>query len=236
MQEYGLPSDEEIDIWMLPRGPHGVERKTITASQRARMLYAIVAVVAEQGYADTTVGDIVRVARLSRKTFYEQFANKESCFIAAYTAVHYGLVRAVIGSQRAGASWDERVRDSVRAYLGFFRDKPEMSMALLVEIHAVGKNAWDCRNWGHDRFARMQRTLYELRRREHPQLPELPNELFWAAIAGIEEMVAMYVRDGRAAELLSLEDKLQFFIRSLYGGNATPADAVSEIHGGAAPS
>jgi AcrR family transcriptional regulator len=42
--------------------------------------------VAERGYAKTTLAHVLRRARVSRETFYEQFANKEDCFLAAYDA------------------------------------------------------------------------------------------------------------------------------------------------------
>ena len=68
----------------LPSGRHGLPRETVAASQRARMIDAMAAVVAEKGYAATTVADVVERAGVSRRTFYEQFADKEACFLAAY--------------------------------------------------------------------------------------------------------------------------------------------------------
>src|SRR6266498_996015 len=57
----------------LPSGRHGLTRETIVASQRGRLLDAMAAAVAEKGYAETTVSDVVDRAGVSRRTFYEQF-------------------------------------------------------------------------------------------------------------------------------------------------------------------
>src|SRR4030088_909985 len=70
----------------LPRGIHGLEREVVLMSQRARLLEGIVRAVSEKGYAATRVLDVTRHARVSRTTFYEQFADKEACFLAAYEA------------------------------------------------------------------------------------------------------------------------------------------------------
>ena len=68
----------------LPRGPHHLNAEQVTASQRARMLDAMAQAVATKGYAETTVADVVRVAGVSRKTFYQQFSNKQDCYRAAF--------------------------------------------------------------------------------------------------------------------------------------------------------
>jgi AcrR family transcriptional regulator len=68
----------------LPRGPHRLSRAQVESHQRERILAAMIAVAGTKGYGSTTIRDITRRARVSRDTFYEQFANKEACFLAAY--------------------------------------------------------------------------------------------------------------------------------------------------------
>ena len=82
----------------LPRGRHHLSREEVTGSQRERMLQAIVELVAESGYAGTTVGGIAARAGVSRTTFYEQFATKEECFQAAYDAVVEQMVEAIVAA------------------------------------------------------------------------------------------------------------------------------------------
>src|SRR2546423_602659 len=103
----------------LPRGPHQLAREVVVASQRGRMIEAMAETVAEKGYAATTVADVVARAGVSRRTFYEHFADREECFLGAYdTAVQlmldHLLAEAAAGE---GLDWRERTRRGLRAYL-----------------------------------------------------------------------------------------------------------------------
>src|SRR3954468_5725512 len=88
------------------------------APQRARLLDAMIDVVAEKGYAAATVADAVRAARVSRGTFYALFASKEACFIEAYrrnVEVLEARIEAAVHEQ--DGDWRARLRAGLRAYL-----------------------------------------------------------------------------------------------------------------------
>ncbi len=68
----------------LPKGPHTLTREQVQASQRQRILDAVLDVVGERGYAAATVADVTTAAGVSRTTFYEQFRNKQDAFLTAY--------------------------------------------------------------------------------------------------------------------------------------------------------
>jgi AcrR family transcriptional regulator len=59
----------------------GVSVDDASSAFRDRLLDGLTASIGERGYRDTTVADIVRHARTSKRTFYEQFASKEECLI-----------------------------------------------------------------------------------------------------------------------------------------------------------
>ena len=67
----------------LPRGRHKLAPDDVRASQRERLVRAMLETVAERGYEATTVPDVVARARVSRNAFYEFFDDKIDCFIAA---------------------------------------------------------------------------------------------------------------------------------------------------------
>lgn len=228
LTHYGSPAIQNLDIWGLPRGKHSIAPGDIARSQRARLLYAMTVAVGEKGYAATTITDVVHIAKLSRTTFYQQFRDKESCMIAAYEAAQFGLVRAVIDSQTPGSGWNERLRASTRAYLRYERDYPEMTRAMLIEINAAGLRAWEHREAGYERFARMQRALYEIRRQEQPGLPELPDEIFIGMTAAIEEMVRSYIRAGKLHRVMELERPMLYMMEALYSGAAQAVKVLKE--------
>src|SRR4051794_15717647 len=94
-------------VRVLPRGRHAAPREVVVESQRTRMLSAMASAVAEKGYSRTAVADVINRAGVSRKTFYEHFANKEECFLAAYDE-GVGLLLAAI---------DEAVREAAPDWL-----------------------------------------------------------------------------------------------------------------------
>jgi len=83
------------EVAQLPRGRHRLSRNDVIASQRERMLVAMAVAVAERGYVRTSVADVIRRARVSRETFYEQFEDKEACFMAAFESAAELTLRAM---------------------------------------------------------------------------------------------------------------------------------------------
>src|SRR5260370_5565213 len=71
----------------LPRGPHARTREEVAANQQARIMSAMIELVGKQGYGPTTVAQVTARAGVSRKAFYEHFANKEECFLATYDTI-----------------------------------------------------------------------------------------------------------------------------------------------------
>ena len=79
----------------LPRRAHDLSRADVSESQRWRLLEAVTEVVAERGYEGASVAHVIAAAGVSRKTFYEHFADKEACFLAAYDVLSSRLLRAL---------------------------------------------------------------------------------------------------------------------------------------------
>lgn len=80
-----IPGPDEISgrpPGPLPRGPHTLGHDAVIASQRRRLLDAMAHSIATSGLSTTSVADVVRLAGVSRKTFYELFANKQDCYRA----------------------------------------------------------------------------------------------------------------------------------------------------------
>src|ERR1700751_2980324 len=69
----------------LPRGRGSLPPDDVARAQRDRIVRAMIAAVAERGYADVRIADVVDRARVSRQSFYAQFADKHECFLAAHT-------------------------------------------------------------------------------------------------------------------------------------------------------
>ena len=122
----------------LPRGRHGLPRELVAENQRERLIAGIIEAVAENGYAETTIADIVGAAGLSRKTYYEIFKNKEDCFDAAYEA-SFGYLRQEIGAvEGTKKEWGLWVRARVERLLELFATEPDLASFFLIAPASVG--------------------------------------------------------------------------------------------------
>ncbi|GAB2769508.1 TetR/AcrR family transcriptional regulator [Amycolatopsis magusensis] len=121
----------------LPSGRHRLSREEVTGAQRARMLRAAADVMAEHGYPGTTVAAIIKRAGVSRETFYQQFPNKQACFIAALEYAIDLLATSVTPAGSGLAQFDRFVGD----YLGILAEHPAVVRLFLIETYAAGPEA-----------------------------------------------------------------------------------------------
>src|SRR6266542_3297298 len=109
--------------------------------QRERMLKAMVAAVADKGYTNVAVADVVQRARVSRATFYEQFVDKADCFVATF----HWCVDHFVDHLRAKNPRDmpplARLRTLIDTYLTQIASDPDGARVCLVEMYAVGPTA-----------------------------------------------------------------------------------------------
>jgi AcrR family transcriptional regulator len=113
--------------------------------QRARILGAIVEVAAERGAANVTVAHIVARAGISRRTFYEQFEDREACLLAALEEA-IGLAKAtVIPAYKSQSKWRERIRVGLVALLAFLDEEPGLGRLCIVEALGAGDAALERR-------------------------------------------------------------------------------------------
>jgi len=201
----------------LPRGVHGLDRDVVLMSQRARLLEAIVRAVAEQGYAATRVQDITRLAGVSRSTFYEQFADKEQCFLAAYRGGAHAHLEQVETAIRRTDGWVGKLREATRAYVEVLAAEPEYARTFLTEVHGAGPLARAARVEVHSRYAELLRRWHDATRAEFGGLPDVPAEVFTAAVAAADEIVAARLREGEAERLLDVTPTLVYLHLALFG-------------------
>ena len=208
----------------LPRGSHGLDRDVVEASQRTRLLEAAGRAVAARGYAGATIDDFVRGAGVSKKTFYEHFADKEDCFLAAYEAAGEELFRRVLEAHRTSEDWMERTRAGIAAYLRWLAAEPALARVFLIEVAAAGPRAAQARERLRDRYAVLMRERQEEARADIPSLPVLPDEVFHAAVAAVDELVVRHIRESSAESLPELEPILLYLQVALLAGPQVAAE------------
>lgn len=124
-----------------------------------RVMVGMVQAVEEKGYAATTIADIARAAKISRRTLYEHFVDKEACFLAAYSMMSDGLISAVVQASRTEGDGFARLNAASIAYLSGLALQPEVARSFLTEINAVGQAGVELRCVVNQRFATMLADL-----------------------------------------------------------------------------
>jgi AcrR family transcriptional regulator len=110
-----------------------VQHEQIVEIQRSRLLAAAVSAVDELGYADTTVADITSRARVSRRTFYELFKNREECLAAVLEDVVALVEGEIAAAGLDGLVWRERVRGGLWVILSFLDREPALARVCVVQ-------------------------------------------------------------------------------------------------------
>src|SRR3954452_21332431 len=135
---------------VLPRGRHALPAHVVRASQRERLLAAMLESVAEHGYAATTVPAVVAAARVSRNAFYALFADKTDCFLALCDELAGELFDELIALR--GDDWRAALRHGMEIYLRFWQDRPGVSPTYFVELPSAGPRALEQRDRQYARF------------------------------------------------------------------------------------
>ena len=154
-------------------------------------------VVAEKGYAAATVADAVRVAKVSRGTFYELFDSKQACLAEAYRLGVEVLDERIGEAVVEAETWDDEIRLGLRAYLRALHDEPRFARVHLLEWDALGPE----REAAIAHFAHRYGKSFEKGGRPVP-----PDDALFVLSAGIDQLVRARLRDGK--DVTDLEDTL----------------------------
>ena len=175
------------------------------------MLAAVAGALAAQGYARLTVDDVLARAGVSRRTFYEQFEDKEACVLAAYEDAER-RVWAVAAAAVKGApdEWPTRVHAALAAVLDFVAAEPDTARLFTLEARAVGPQMAARHGAVLDRAAALLRAGNgkAAARRDRPNVVVLPDSTERTLVGNVVALVGSYVLSGATELLPSLEPQL----------------------------
>ncbi|MBB3748607.1 AcrR family transcriptional regulator [Mycolicibacterium sp. BK634] len=163
---------------------------------RQRLLDGLAASIDERGYRDTTVADIVRCARTSKRTFYSEFATKEECFAELLTANNDELVATIRDAVDPHAPWREQVRQAVVAYVHTIEERPAITLSWIRELPALGENARPTLRRGFGRLATMIVALSSNEGFRTAGLAPISHAAAVILVGGLRELTAQTVEDG----------------------------------------
>jgi len=117
----------------------------VTQIQRSRMLAAAVEAVEEVGYARMTVAQVISRARVSRKTFYDVFADREDCFLAAFEQALTQARQIAQEAYEQESSWRDGTRAALARLLIFMDEEPGLAKLCIVEALGAGERVLERR-------------------------------------------------------------------------------------------
>jgi AcrR family transcriptional regulator len=200
------------EIAALPSGYTGLPRQLVETSQRQRLVHGVTVAVAEKGFHAATIADITDRAGVSKKTFYEHFADKTACFLAAYdhgsTAILAETAEAAAAARAEGLGAVGQLRAGTRAYLAFLAFEAPYARTFCLEMLAAGPEAIARHRACRTAFADSLEGWHAVNRPAHPAWPAPSPLAFEAATGVVYEVGSARVAEGRAAELPALEDEL----------------------------
>lgn len=201
----------------LPRGRHKLLHGAVVEHQRQRLIRAVPVAVRAKGYPATTVEDICAEAGVSRRTFYENFRDKEDCFITSYRQHSQELLAIVGAAASAGADWEERARLGLVALLRFLAEQPDITHVAVIEVMAAGPEALAER----DKAVASLATLVDL---PPGSMEEPPPALLVRTVSGaILQLIYSRLRVGRGGELEELLPTIMYMVLVASNGRAQAA-------------
>ncbi len=207
----------------LPRGRHGLSRATVHASQRGRLLEAVLAATAERGFAAVTISDIVSRAGVARRTFYENFADKEEAFLAAFEYAADEVIAAVAAAFRADDdTLHARVEGYISALLTALAARPAAARAFIVEVGTGGPAAIALQLEVNERLAQ---TIVELNRQTRLRdrfVPPVSDARALAIVGAIEELIRHAIHQRGPGSIPELRGELVSLTAALL--TAPPSD------------
>ena len=214
------------ELSRLPPGRHGLPREFVAHNQRERLIAGIAEAIAENGYAGTTIAHITRHAAVSRRTFYEHFASKDECFVAAYDTVMAELRERVSVAFEEAEDWPHAVKAGIGAMLGFLVAEPNLARLCMVEALVAGPVVVERYDAAIQSFVPYFHRGREGRSKK--VLERLSPTTEEALVGGMVSLISRRIIAGRTAELESLLPDLVEFTLTPYLGSAEAAKVARE--------
>jgi AcrR family transcriptional regulator len=214
------------ELARLPPGRHGLPREFVVHNQRERLIAGIAEAIAENGYSGTTIAHITRHAAVSRRTFYEHFASKDECFVAAYDTVMEQLRERVSAGFEEAEDWPHAVKAGIGAMLGFLAAEPHLARLCMVEALVAGPVVVERYDAAIQSFVPYFQSGREGRPKE--VLDRLSAATEEALVGGMVSLISRRIIAGKAEDLEELLPDLVEFTLTPYLGSEEAAKIAKE--------
>ncbi len=165
---------------------------------RLRLLEGLATSIDERGYRASTVADIVRNARTSKRTFYDRFTSKEACFLELLQADNEKLGHGIAAAVDPEADWPVQIRQAVEAYAAHIEARPALTLSWIRELPSLGAIARPAQRRGIQLLSDLLIDLSASPGFRRAGLPPLTGSLAVILLGGLRELTALAMEDGKA--------------------------------------
>ena len=186
-----------------------IPRQQSERNQRERQYAAMLALVADRGFAETRVADVLKLAGIGRRDFYRYFSNPEDCFAAALEELTAPLLERLDAEVEQADELDD-LRRVFERVVELIVSQPVAAKAWLVEANAAGPRGAACAEQASCGFERIVGQALE----ETPGRAGMPPEFVRAIAGGVQQVIRKRLRRGEEGELPGLAPELWQWIFS----------------------
>jgi AcrR family transcriptional regulator len=162
---------------------------------RRRLLEGLSQSIAERGYRETTIADIVRHARTSKRTFYQEFSSKEECFIELLRTSNEEMISRIVAAVDPEAFWQNQIRQAIGAYVDVIESRPAVILSWIRDLPALGAVVRSVQRRGIEQFIEMMVAISSNPGFRHDGIPPASREMALILVGGLRELAATTVED-----------------------------------------
>ncbi|MDQ3726182.1 MAG: TetR/AcrR family transcriptional regulator [Actinomycetota bacterium] len=205
-------------------------REFVLRHQRARIIAALAEEASDKGYANVTVADVVKRAKIARNTFYGNFASKEACFLAAQEHGIAVAVERVVAAAAEREAWPQRVEAGMTAFVRYVIEEPALARTCMVEALTAGPEAVRRYEESLQTFV----SLLESGRNVSPHAADMPETMEEAIVGGLFWIVHQRLVLGEVDSVTGVLPELVEFALTPYVGAETARQVAAGAELGSA--
>ncbi len=179
--------------------------------------------ISQRGYGSTTVAHVIALAGVSRRAFYEQFSNKEECFLATYDIVVARSRKLVLGAWASERGWANRLHASCKTFLDDIVAEPKGAHLVLVDSLGIGPKARERLHLAGSAYERLVTAAFKA----SPDSGPLPAVASRAIVGGVRHVVFNRMREDRVGDLRTLADELLDWVEAYRSPATTRLNAIA---------
>jgi AcrR family transcriptional regulator len=164
---------------------------------RRRLLEGLADSITERGYRDTTIADIVRHARTSKRTFYQEFSSKEECFIELLRTSNEEMIKQIVAAVDPEAFWHHQIRQAIGAYVDVIESRPAVILSWIRELPALGAVVRSVQRRGIEQFIQMMVDISSNPGFRRDNIPPASRQMALILVGGLRELAALTVEDNK---------------------------------------